>query len=100
MPARVEHVREAAADEAGGAGYQGAHRPGGSRGAGSQTRYAYRRGRVTAYACSIKAGLCDSCRRQRIVRNTRGSAFSLCERSKVDERYRKYPRLPVERCPG
>lgn len=24
----------------------------------------------------------------------------MCERSKSDERYPKYPRLPVERCPG
>jgi hypothetical protein len=24
----------------------------------------------------------------------------MCERSKSDERFPKYPRLPVERCPG
>jgi hypothetical protein len=24
----------------------------------------------------------------------------MCERSKTDERYPKYPRLPVERCAG
>ena len=24
----------------------------------------------------------------------------MCERAKFDERFRKYPRLPVERCPG
>jgi len=24
----------------------------------------------------------------------------MCLRSKTDERYPKYPRLPVERCPG
>ena len=46
------------------------------------------------------AGLCDACRWQRIVRNTRGSAFSLCERSKVDDRFPKYPRIPVGACPG
>jgi hypothetical protein len=46
------------------------------------------------------AGLCDSCRHQRIVRNTRGSEFSMCERSKTQPEYPKYPRLPVERCPG
>ncbi|HEV7806972.1 MAG TPA: hypothetical protein VGO80_14205 [Solirubrobacteraceae bacterium] len=46
------------------------------------------------------AGLCDRCRHQRIIRNTRGSSFSLCERSRGDERYPKYPRLPVLRCPG
>ena len=46
------------------------------------------------------AGLCDRCRHQRIVRNTRGSAFSLCERSKTEPRFPKYPRLPVVRCEG
>jgi hypothetical protein len=48
----------------------------------------------------MRNGLCDSCRHQRVVRNTRGSAFSLCERSKTDERYPKYPRVPVLECPG
>jgi hypothetical protein len=45
-------------------------------------------------------GLCDSCRHQRIVRSGRGSVFSLCERSKTDDRYPKYPRAPVNACPG
>ncbi len=35
-----------------------------------------------------------------MVRNTRGSSFSLCLRSKEDERYPRYPRVPVLRCPG
>jgi len=35
-----------------------------------------------------------------VIRNTRGSSFSLCERSLHDDRYDKYPRLPVLRCPG
>jgi hypothetical protein len=48
----------------------------------------------------VRAGLCDACRHQKIVRNTRGSAFSLCERSKTDERFAKYPPIPVVRCPG
>jgi hypothetical protein len=48
----------------------------------------------------MQAGLCDSCRHQKVVRNTRGSSFSMCERAKFDVRYPKYPRLPVERCPG
>jgi hypothetical protein len=48
----------------------------------------------------VNAGLCDSCRHQRVVRNTRGSVFSMCERSKTDERYPKYPRLPVRACRG
>jgi hypothetical protein len=48
----------------------------------------------------MDAGLCDSCRHQQLVRNTRGSTFSLCERSKTDDAYPKYPRLPVARCRG
>ena len=51
-------------------------------------------------SASPPAGLCDSCRHQRIVRNRRGSIFSLCERSQTEPEYPKYPRLPVERCPG
>ncbi|HVF79856.1 MAG TPA: hypothetical protein VNA28_16285, partial [Solirubrobacteraceae bacterium] len=45
------------------------------------------------------AGLCESCRHQQVVRNTRGSSFSLCRRSREDDRYPRYPRLPVVRCP-
>jgi hypothetical protein len=45
-------------------------------------------------------GLCDSCRHQRLVGNTRGSTFSLCERSRTDPRFPKYPRVPVPACPG
>jgi hypothetical protein len=48
----------------------------------------------------MQAGLCDSCKHQRVVRNTRGSTFSLCDRSKTDARFPKYPRLPVRRCAG
>jgi hypothetical protein len=48
----------------------------------------------------MNAGLCDSCKHQKLVRNTRGSVFSMCERSKTDARYPKYPRLPVKRCAG
>jgi hypothetical protein len=46
------------------------------------------------------AGLCDSCLHQRLVPNTRGSVFSLCERSRDDPAYPRYPRLPVSSCPG
>jgi hypothetical protein len=46
-------------------------------------------------------GLCATCVHQRVVRTTRGSEFSLCERSRDEpERYPRYPRLPVERCAG
>ena len=46
------------------------------------------------------AGLCDTCTHQRIVRTSRGSAFSLCERSRTQPDYPRYPRLPVIACPG
>ncbi len=47
------------------------------------------------------AGLCESCRHQQMVRTTRGSAFSLCRRSRAEpERFPRYPRLPVLRCAG
>lgn len=46
------------------------------------------------------AGLCDACRHQRLVPNTRGSVFSLCERSRTEPAFPRYPRLPVLRCPG
>ena len=48
----------------------------------------------------MQAGLCDRCVHQKLVANTRGSSFSLCERSKTDARFPKYPRLPVVRCAG
>ena len=46
------------------------------------------------------AGLCDGCLHQRLVPNTRGSVFSLCERSKSDPGFPRYPRLPVQSCRG
>jgi hypothetical protein len=45
-------------------------------------------------------GLCDSCAHQQLVPNTRGSVFSLCLRSRSDERYPRYPRVPVLACAG
>jgi len=46
------------------------------------------------------AGLCNLCRHQRLVGNTRGSVFSLCERSRTDATFPKYPRVPVVDCRG
>lgn len=47
------------------------------------------------------AGLCDICRHQRLIRTTRGSEFSLCERSRAEpDRYPRYPRVPVTACAG
>ena len=48
----------------------------------------------------MRAGLCDSCAHQQVVRSGRGSVFSLCRRSKSDPAYPKYPQIPVVRCAG
>jgi hypothetical protein len=45
-------------------------------------------------------GLCARCVESKVVENERGSRFYLCELSKRDPRYRKYPQLPVLRCDG
>jgi hypothetical protein len=49
---------------------------------------------------SPQVGLCASCEHQQLVRNTRGSTFSLCRRSRDDPGYPRYPRLPVLACAG
>ncbi|MEA2168946.1 MAG: hypothetical protein QOF76_2246 [Solirubrobacteraceae bacterium] len=46
------------------------------------------------------AGLCNLCVHQQVVKTGRGSVFSLCLRHKTDDRYPKYPRVPVTSCPG
>ena len=45
-------------------------------------------------------GLCATCRHSRVVTSKRGSAFRLCERSRTDPRFPRYPALPVLRCEG
>ena len=45
-------------------------------------------------------GLCATCAHMVEVRNTRGSVFSLCARSRTDPSYPRYPRLPVLECGG
>jgi hypothetical protein len=52
-------------------------------------------------ATELSAGLCEDCAHQRLVRNTRGSTFSLCERSRTEpESFPRYPPLPVRECAG
>jgi hypothetical protein len=46
------------------------------------------------------AGLCADCAYSRRVQNDRQSVFYLCERSKSDAAFVKYPRLPVRECVG
>jgi hypothetical protein len=47
-----------------------------------------------------RAGLCADCRSRRLIHSDRGTTFYLCNRSTVDPRFPKYPRLPVIQCPG
>jgi hypothetical protein len=47
-----------------------------------------------------RRGLCGNCKQARVIRSSKGSEFTLCERSKTDPRYRKYPALPVLKCLG
>lgn len=44
-------------------------------------------------------GLCETCANSRVV-ETRTSRFYLCELSRRDARFPKYPRLPVLACGG
>jgi len=46
------------------------------------------------------AGLCGRCRHARAVETRRGSRFVLCDLSRMDPRYPRYPSLPVLRCDG
>ena len=46
------------------------------------------------------AGLCDTCRNVRLITSDRGSVFYLCKLAATDERFPKYPRLPVVECEG
>lgn len=56
--------------------------------------------RDTAAVSSSPFGLCAACAHQRVVGNTRGSTFSLCGLSRTDDRFPRYPRMPVGACPG
>jgi hypothetical protein len=44
--------------------------------------------------------LCASCVHARVIHSARGSAFTLCHRSTTDDRFPRYPTLPVTSCPG
>ncbi len=44
-------------------------------------------------------GLCPTCAHARRVTTPR-SVFLLCQRSRDDARFERYPRQPVRECPG
>jgi hypothetical protein len=47
----------------------------------------------------IDPGLCSGCIYSRAI-TTKTSIFYLCEKSKEDNSFKKYPRLPVITCKG
>jgi hypothetical protein len=47
-----------------------------------------------------RAGLCATCGFARVIVSDRGSQFVLCERSKTDPAFRRFPQLPVDACAG
>ena len=47
-----------------------------------------------------QTGLCNSCIEAERTGNDRGSQFVLCALSRTDQRYPRYPRLPVVNCDG
>jgi hypothetical protein len=46
------------------------------------------------------AGLCPQCAHSKVIVSDRGSQFTLCQLSKQDPQFPKYPRLPVRTCAG
>jgi hypothetical protein len=45
-------------------------------------------------------GLCATCVHARTILSGKGRRFLLCERSRTDPRYPRYPALPVISCAG
>ena len=45
-------------------------------------------------------GLCAVCRHVRVIESAKGSMFVMCDLSKKDSRFTKYPLLPVLQCAG
>jgi hypothetical protein len=57
-------------------------------------------GKQSAKDRGIAAGLCSDCLHARRIESPRGSVFMLCNLSLTDDRFPKYPRLPVLSCEG
>ncbi len=47
----------------------------------------------------MQVGLCASCKHSRTI-SAKRSTFWMCERSRTDPSFPRYPRLPVLRCRG
>jgi hypothetical protein len=49
---------------------------------------------------SGREGLCPHCAHVRVITSAKGSHFYLCERSKDDPRFKRYPPQPRMECAG
>jgi hypothetical protein len=48
----------------------------------------------------MTVGLCATCRHRQHVRTPRGPLYYRCRLAAVDNRFARYPALPVLSCPG
>ena len=55
---------------------------------------------VESVRLGANPGLCGLCAHARLNTTRRGSTFLRCGLAATDDRYRKYPTLPVLACPG
>ena len=49
---------------------------------------------------AVRPGLCGDCVHARRIESDRGSVFFLCQLSFSDNKFAKYPKLPVLVCTG
>jgi len=58
--------------------------------------------RVAMAAGSVNPppGLCGTCHHARVIPSDRGQRFIRCGRSDADERFARYPALPMAHCQG
>jgi len=49
---------------------------------------------------TVAVGLCQDCRHAQTIQSSRGSSFIRCALSTTDDKFPKYPTLPVRECPG
>ena len=59
-----------------------------------------RRGPPSDPAHPGPGGLCPQCRHVKVLQSQRSSTFLLCQLSKSDPSYRRYPPQPRMVCPG
>jgi hypothetical protein len=51
-------------------------------------------------ASDDRVGLCATCAHAQRIVSSKGSTFHLCRLSETDNRFPRYPALPVRRCAG